>query len=108
MADGAYSFVFDRQAAVSAFRGVEPRAVTMALLAGLAPDPAWEGCEVGLGESPLGPGTVCVRTRGPGAGELQLRLVEAFERQGVPIRQVYEGGPDEVAVLATVRGGRWG
>lgn len=108
MADASYSFVFDRQAVIAAFRGVEARELTLALLAGLPPDPAWEGCQVGLGESPLGPGTVCVTTRGPRAGEIQLRMVEAFERQGVPIVRVYDGGPEELAVLATARGGRWG
>jgi|GEM_PF-7005894 len=108
MPEARYSFVFDRQSVVAAFRGVEPQAVTLALLAGLTPDPAWEGCQVGLGGSPGGRGTVCVCTRGPAAGEVQLRLVDAFERQGVPILQVYEGGPDEVSILATVRGGRWG
>ena len=107
MADVTYSFAFDQQAVVAAFRGVAPRELTLALVAAMTPDPAWEGCQVGLGESPLGPGTVCVATRGPCASELQLRLVESFERQGVPILQVYEGGPRAVNVLATVRNGSW-
>lgn len=107
MGDATYSFAFDQQAVVAAFRGVAPRELTLALVAAMTPDPAWEGCQVGLGESPLGPGTVCITTLGPFAGELQLRLVESFERHGVPILQVYEGGPEAFTVLATVRGGSW-
>lgn len=107
MGEEGYSFVLDRLAVAVAFRGVEARDLTLALLAATVPDPAWEGCQVGLGESPLGPGTVCIATRGPFAGELQLRLVESFERQGVTVLQVYEGGPEAWTVLATARGGRW-
>jgi hypothetical protein len=107
MSDSTYSFVFDLQSAHAAFRGIGARELTLSLLAGLAPDPGWEGCRVELGESPLGPGTACVVTRGAAAGELQLRLVDSFERQQVRVIQVYEGGPEIGELLATALGSRW-
>jgi hypothetical protein len=107
MLDATYSFVYDRAAADAAFHGIAPRELALSLLAGLPPPPAWEGCLVYQGPSPLAAATVCLATRGPGADEVQLRLLEAFERQGLAVLEVYEGGPEPSQGIAVARNGRW-
>jgi len=102
-----YSFVYDRTSADAAFHGIAARELTLSVLAGLPPDPAWEGCLVYQGPSPLGGATVCIATQGSGAGEIQLRLIDAFEKQAIPILEVYEGGPEVTTPIATAREGRW-
>lgn len=107
MSDSLYSFVFDAQAASQAFPGRAKRDLVLALLAGLRPTPAWEGCTVFEGDSPLGDQTVCIATRGPGADQVQQGLIEALERQCIDVLQVYEGGPEQRELYATVRAGVW-
>jgi hypothetical protein len=107
MNGNTYSFVYDRNSADAAFHGIAARELTLSVLAGLPPEPAWDGCLVYQGPSPLGGATVCIVTRGPGADELQLRLVEAFERQAIPVLEVYEGGPEVAKPIAAARAGRW-
>ena len=107
MDEHTFSFVYDRQTADAAFHGIAARGLTLSLLAGLTPQPAWEGCLVYQGESPFGGASVCIGTRGPGADEVQLGLLEAIERQGVAVLGVYEGGPDVTQAIATARDGRW-
>lgn len=107
MADDSYSFVYDRQSADAAFHGVAARELSLSILAGLPPQPGWEGCLVYQGESPIEGATVCIGTLGNGAADLQLRLIEAFERQGIPILEVYEGGPGPGQAIAVARSGRW-
>lgn len=108
MPDATYSFVYDRATADASFHGIAPRELALSLLAGLPPPPAWEGCLVYQGPSPLAAATtVCLATRGPGADEVQLRLLEAFERQGIPVLEVYEGGPEPSQSIAVARNGRW-
>lgn len=102
-----FSFVYDRGSADAAFHGIAADRLVLSLLAGIPAEPAWEGCAMAIGHSPLAADTVCVVTTGPGAGELQLRLVEAFERQGVDVVAVYEGGPAGGTPLATANAGRW-
>lgn len=103
-----YSFVFDRVAAKKAFAGVDTRTLCLALLAGITPPDGWDGCEVFEGESPVDPAeTGCVATQGPGADAAQQALVEAFERVGVPVGQLYEGGPSARQEVARALGGRW-
>lgn len=107
MNDSAYSFVYDRQSADRAFHGIASRELTLSILAGVQPLAQWEGCSVYRGLSPLAGGTVCIGTSGPGADEVQLRLIEGFERQAVRVLEVYEGGPEATETLAVVRAGRW-
>jgi hypothetical protein len=107
MNDSAYSFVYDRQSADLTFHGIAPRELTLSILAGIQPLAQWEGCTVYRGPSPLEGGTVCIGTSGPGADEVQLRLIEGFEHQAVRVLEVYEGGPEAVEEIATVRAGRW-
>ncbi len=107
MAEALYSFVYDGQAAAQAFPGRAPRDLVLALLAGLRPAPAWEGCTVFAGDSPLGEQTVCIATRGPGADQVQQGLIEALERQGISVLQVYEGGPEQRELYATAHGAVW-
>ena len=102
-----YSFVYDRRSADTAFHGIAPEQLALSILAGIPPERQWEGCLVYLGPSPVDETTVCIATRGPGAGEVQLHLIEAFERQGVRILEVYEGGPEVSNRVAIARGGRW-
>ena len=103
----SYSFVYDKVSADAAFHGIAARELTLSVLAGLPPQPAWDGCLVYQGPSPLGGATVCIATQGSGADELQLRLVEVFERQAIPVLGVYEGGPEVAKPIATARAGRW-
>jgi hypothetical protein len=107
MLDATYSFVYDRASADAAFHGIAPRELALSLLAGRPPPPAGEGCLIYQGPSPLASATVCLATRGPGADEVQLRLLEAFERQGLPVLEVYEGGPEPSQTIAVARNGRW-
>jgi hypothetical protein len=107
MSEITFSFVYDRQSADTAFHGIAPRELALSVLAGLPPQPGWEGCLVYQGESPLEGATVCLVTRGPGADQVQLWILEAFERQGVRILGVYEGGPEVGQTIAAARDGRW-
>ena len=107
MADATYSFVYDRTSADAAFHGIATRELALSVLAGLPPQPEWEGCIVYHGESPVEGATVCLGTRGPGADEVQLRILDAFERLGVRVLEVYEGGPEEGQSIATACSGRW-
>jgi hypothetical protein len=107
MTDPIYSFVYDRQSADAAFHGIAVRDLALSVLAGLTPQPDWEGCLVYQGESPLAEGTVCIGTRGPRADQVQLGILEALERQGVRVLEVYEGGPEVGQAIATARDGRW-
>jgi hypothetical protein len=102
-----YSFIYDRQSADTAFHSIAPEQLVLSMLAGIPPEAQWEGCLVYLGPSPIDGPTVCVGTRGPGADAVQLRLIEALERQAVRILEVYEGGPDPSAHVAIARAGRW-
>jgi hypothetical protein len=107
MNEPTYSFVYDRRSADAAFHGIAVRELLLSILAGLPPMPEWEGCLVYQGESPVEGSTVCIGTRGSGASEVQLRMLEALERQGVRVLEVYEGGPDASQPIATARDGRW-
>jgi hypothetical protein len=107
MNESVFSFVYDRQSADRAFYGIAPRELTLSILAGMQPLAQWEGCTVYRGPSPLAGGTVCIGISGPGADEVQLRLIEGFERQAVSVLQVYEGGPEATETIAAVRAGRW-
>ena len=102
-----YSFVYERESADTAFHGIAARELTLSMLAAIPPVPEWEECLVYLGASPIEGSTVCVATRGPGADAVQLSLIEAFERQGVRILEVFEGGPEVATPVATALGGRW-
>jgi hypothetical protein len=108
MSEETYSFVFDRQAANEVFKQVGKRELILAILATVTPEAQWEGCLVYEGETPLeAVRTVCIGIRGPVADKVQERLVEAFEKQRVPVLQVYEGGPDVRERMAVVSGGKW-
>ncbi len=107
MADDDYSFTFERASARAAFPRTGIDAVILALLAGIQPEEGWDGCVVYLGPSPGGESEGCVGTRGPCAESAQQRLVEACERMGIEVKQLYEGGPEPDATLARADGGRW-
>jgi len=108
MSDDLFSFAVDGPSAAAAFPRVQSQHLILAALAQIEPDPAWEGCLVYEGESPLDtPPGFSVATLGPGADAVQERLVEAFERLGVRIVQIFEGGPAERTRIARVRGGVW-
>ena len=107
MTEPTFSFVFDRTKTDTAFPGIAASDLVLSLLAGFTPELGWENCLVFEGESPLEAGTVCIGTSGPGADALQLRLLDAFERQGVCAIQVFEGGPEARWPIARVENGRW-
>ncbi len=103
-----FSFVYDRTSALQAFPQTGTEELVLAVLAGVHPEPAWEGCAVYEGPSPLDPeSTVCIGIRGAAADIVQERLVEAFERVGIVIRQVYEGGPLERRAIAHAHEETW-
>jgi hypothetical protein len=108
MADSGYSFTFDRGSAEQVFKGVEVRNLVLAVLGGVPPAPDWDGCTVYLGPSPDDPQkTACVGQEGRCADQLQQAMVEAFERLGIRVLQLYEGGPEERQPIAAAHGGRW-
>jgi len=102
-----YSFVYDRITADAAFHGIGTHRFVLSMLAGLPPEVEWEGCLVYEGESPLDSPGVCIALRGQGSNSLQLRLVEAIERQGIYVQKVYEGGPEVRTPIATAHQGQW-
>jgi hypothetical protein len=108
MSEETYSFVFDRQAANEVFKQIGKRELVLAVIATLIPETHWNGCLVYEGETPLEEiKTVCIGIQGPAADEVQERLVEKFEKAGVPILQVYEGGPEVREPMARAEEGKW-
>lgn len=107
MSSQVYSFVYDRRSADAAFHGIGTTELVLSLLAGISPSDTWEGVEVFEGESPLEAGTICIGTSGPGADDVQVALLEAMERLGVQVLEVYEGGPEPRNRIAAARGGTW-
>ncbi len=84
------------------------RDMVMAVLATVPPMPAWNGCLVYEGLSPdAEPNTTCIGTAGGASDDVQGVLVAAFERLGVAVPKVYEGGPDVEEAIARVRDGQW-
>jgi hypothetical protein len=103
-----YSFTFDKAVALSVFQQIGIRDLVLAVLAGIVPEPGWEGCVVYEGPTPSDPATTgCVGIRGPAADEVQRVLVEAFEGFDIPVPAIYEGGPEERQPIARVSSGRW-
>ena len=103
-----FSFVYDRASAQQAFPQTDTEDLVLAVLAGVPPEPAWDECVVYEGPSPMDPeSTVCIGIRGAAADTVQERLLEAFERVGISIRQVYEGGPLERRAIARAHEGAW-
>lgn len=107
MTETTYSFVYDRRTADEAFHGIATRELALSVLAGAPPRADWDGCLVHQGTSPIDGPNVCLAARGPGADEVQLHLLEAFEHYGIRILEVYEGGPDVGQAIAAARDGRW-
>lgn len=108
MSGPTYSFVFDRKSAGEVFKQVSERQIVLAVLAGIAPDPGWEGCLVYVGQPPNDrAGQVCIGIQGPAADTVQQRLVEGLERIGIAVLEIYEGGPEPSQAVATASGGKW-
>ncbi len=108
MSDDTYSFVYDRPSANAAFKQIGKREVALAILATITPEPSWEGCLVYEGPTPLEEvATVCIGTRGPGADQVQEKLITAFEKAGVTVLEVYEGGPEVREPLGRAQGQQW-
>lgn len=108
MSEETFSFTFDLESAKEAFRQIDTRKMILAVLATLSPQPGWEGCRIYTGPTPEDPDrTGCIATSGPGADELQRRLVESFERLGVTVLKLYEGGPEVTDAIANVSEGKW-
>jgi hypothetical protein len=103
-----YSFVYDIASAARAFPQVGADDLVRAVLAGVPPEHGWDRCEVYEGPSPEDKeNTVCIGLRGPGAEAVQEHLVTAFERHGIVVRQVYEGGPPVRRRIARAAKGIW-
>lgn len=108
MSGDTFSFTFDLRSAREAFPQVDARRMILAVLATLAPAPGWEGCRLYTGPAPEAPErTGCVVTHGPGAAELQRKMVESFERLGITVLKLYDGGPESTDAIAWVTGGKW-
>ena len=108
MSETTYSFVFDRHVGGDVFKKVGKTEVVLAILATITPEPDWEGCLVYEGPTPLDQvKTVCIGTEGPNAEAVQVKLIEGFEKFGVPILEVYEGGPEVRERIAKASGGKW-
>ncbi len=102
------SLLLGHREAQRAFPGVPMRNIVLALLATLTPEPHWDGCLVYEGASPEGESrTVCIGIQGAAADEIQERLNEGFERVGIVVLKLFEGGPEPTEVVAQARPGRW-
>lgn len=86
------------------FPGSAPERVLVAALAGLPPDPAWEGAEVSLAHAEQ---TLHLALSGPGAGELSPRLQQRLEQLGLEATPCAEPGARDATPLVRVLGGRW-
>ena len=108
MSGTVYSFVFDRSEALKVYPQIGKSDLVLGILASIPPQVDWEGCIVYEGMSPMDePRTACVAVQGNGAAEIQQKLVESFERKGIPIIQVYEGGPEVRQMYAKAVGQAW-
>jgi hypothetical protein len=108
MTTPVHSFLIDRDSAEQVFQQVSVRDMVMAVLATVPPMPVWNGCLVYEGPAPDGePGTACIGLAGGASDDVQEVLVSAFERLGVKIPKIYEGGPEVRQSIARVRDGVW-
>ncbi|HUU01889.1 MAG TPA: hypothetical protein VM425_10635 [Myxococcota bacterium] len=108
MEENIYSFVYDAKAAEKEFAKIGMHRLVLAMLSGVRPEADFDGCLVYEGMSPQDvENTVCIGTRGPGAGRVQEKLIEAFENKSVPVLQVFEGGPEVRQAIAKAAGGEW-
>jgi hypothetical protein len=108
VSESVYSFVFDKLRADAEISAVPLRALVLALLARLPFFNDTATTEIYTGDTPLDPGeTRCVAMRGPGADEVQERLVEILEDLNVPVLSVYEGGPEERELIARATPPTW-
>ncbi len=108
MSDKIYSLVYDRKRASEAYQQVDERQIVLAILAGVAPEPSWNESLVYVGDPPDEQRqNVCVAVRGPEAEIIQQRLVEGFEKAGIEVLQIYEGGPEPTTPIAKASEGKW-
>lgn len=108
MSQDSYSFVYDRAAAARVFQEIGTQGLVLAMLAGIEVEPDWEGCLVYKGAAPEDSARmVCIGMRGPGAMRVQERIVESFEKTGIPVPAIYEGGPEPQLELARAANGKW-
>ena len=108
MSGSVFSLVFDRKLAGEVFKQVGEREIVLAALAGMAPEPGWEGCLVYAGDPPGDRAAqACIGISGPVAETVQQRLVEALERIGITVLELYEGGPEPSQNIAMASGGKW-
>ncbi len=102
-------FRFSRDDARTAFPGVAPRRIVLAVLATVQPRQEWSGCRVFL-ESPWqgDAGSVGVHVDGDAARVVAEELGGAFPRLGIPVRERLSERPTEAAELLVRAGdGRW-
>jgi len=106
--DTTYSFVYDRAAAAGVFQEIGTQGLVMAMLARIQPEPDWEGCLVYKGAAPDDSARmVCIGMTGPSAMAVQEKVVEVFEKTGIPVPAIYEGGPEPQIELARVVDCKW-
>jgi hypothetical protein len=108
MSDKIFSLVYDRKRASEAYQQVDERQIVLAILAGIVPQPSWNGSLVYVGDPPDEQRqNVCIAIRGPEAETIQERLVEGFEKAGIEVLQIYEGGPEPTYTIAKASDGKW-
>ena len=108
MSENVFSLIYDRKSASESYQQVDERQIVLAILAGIAPEPSWNGSLVYVGDSPVGQEqNVCIAIRGPGAETIQERLVEGLEKAGIAVLQIYEGGPEPTKSIAKASEGKW-
>jgi len=108
MSDKTFSFIYDRKQADEVYHRIHPRQIGLAILAGITPEPIWNGSLVYIGEPPdEQKQNVCIAVRGPEAETIQERLIEGFEKAGITVLQIYEGGPEPTESVAKVSDGKW-
>lgn len=100
-------FSFKLSAARRVFKKVTPESMMLAVLAGVTPAPAWEGCQVSVAASDApGDSTVQIQTNGPGAEAAAEALAEALGKFGIePTACQASQAPS--APLSTAHGDRW-
>jgi hypothetical protein len=106
--ENTYSFVYDRAAAAEVFQEIGTQGLMMAILARVPVQAGWDGCVVYKGAAPDDSARmVCIGMSGPGAMEVQEKIVEAFEATGIPVPAIYEGGPEPQIEIAKAASGAW-
>lgn len=102
------SLTFSRQQALAIFKNTNDHSLILALLSWITPLTEWEGSIIFQGKDLLKTDDlICIGIRGPGAAQIQKRLLKEFERVGIEIQELRDEGCIEETILVRAAGNQW-